>query len=459
MTSTLQQEASRKLRLSSQQTMRVAQRLYENGFITYMRTDSTTLSESALTAARAQAVELYGADAIPAEPRRYERRVKNAQEAHEAIRPAGDRFQTPDEVRRQLSGEEFNLYELIWKRTVASQMADARGQTVSVRIGSTASDGQAGRVRDRRHGHHLPRLPARLRGGPRRAGDRCRGEAAAAPPGGPVADGDDARARRPLDLAAGALHRGDAREGARGARHRPAVDVRGDHGHDPRSRLRAQAGPGARAGVPRVRGRQPARAVLLEARRLRVHRADGGRPRPDRRRRRGAHRLAAAVLLRRAGQRQATRASSTWSRTSARSTRARSTRSRSATASTCGSGNTGRISSAKAQRQTLPPGIAPDELTPERAEELLSQGQQQRELGDHPETGRAITVRDGRYGPYVTEDAPEGEKARTASLFKSMAPDTVTLDAGGAAADAAADARRVRRARRWSPRTAATAPT
>ncbi|HLX33363.1 MAG TPA: type I DNA topoisomerase, partial [Gaiellaceae bacterium] len=143
MTSTLQQEASRKLRLSSQQTMRVAQRLYENGFITYMRTDSTTLSDSALTAARSQAVELYGADAIPAEPRRYERRVKNAQEAHEAIRPAGDRFQTPDEVRRQLSGEELNLYELIWKRTVASQMADARGQTVSVKIGSKAADGRS----------------------------------------------------------------------------------------------------------------------------------------------------------------------------------------------------------------------------------------------------------------------------------------------------------------------------
>ena len=134
MTSTLQQEASRKLRLSSQQTMRTAQRLYENGYITYMRTDSTTLSESALTAARSQARELYGADAVPDAPRRYERRVKNAQEAHEAIRPAGDRFRTPDEVKRELSGDEFKLYDLIWKRTVASQMADARGQTVSVRI-------------------------------------------------------------------------------------------------------------------------------------------------------------------------------------------------------------------------------------------------------------------------------------------------------------------------------------
>ena len=134
MTSTLQQEASRKLRLSSQQTMRTAQRLYENGYITYMRTDSTTLSESALQAARGQARELYGSDSVPAEPRRYERKVKNAQEAHEAIRPAGDRFRTPEDVSRELSGDEFKLYDLIWKRTVASQMADARGQTVSVRI-------------------------------------------------------------------------------------------------------------------------------------------------------------------------------------------------------------------------------------------------------------------------------------------------------------------------------------
>src|SRR3954466_9039420 len=143
MTSTLQQEASRKLRLSSQQTMRVAQRLYENGYITYMRTDSTTLSESALTAARAQARELYGPESVPDAPRQYTRKVKNAQEAHEAIRPAGDRFRTPEEVRRELSADEFNVYDLIWKRTIASQMADARGQTVSVRIAADAADGRS----------------------------------------------------------------------------------------------------------------------------------------------------------------------------------------------------------------------------------------------------------------------------------------------------------------------------
>ena len=143
MTSTLQQEASRKLRFSAQVTMRLAQRLYENGYITYMRTDSTTLSDTALTAARSQARELYGADYVPDSPRRYERKVKNAQEAHEAIRPSGDRFRTPQSVRGELGSDEFRLYELIWQRTVASQMADATGQSVSVRVAGTA-DGNGG---------------------------------------------------------------------------------------------------------------------------------------------------------------------------------------------------------------------------------------------------------------------------------------------------------------------------
>ncbi|HCT75789.1 MAG TPA: type I DNA topoisomerase [Micromonosporaceae bacterium] len=136
-TSTLQQEAARKLRFSSQMTMRVAQRLYENGYITYMRTDSVNLSESAIAAARAQIAELYGDAAVPPQPRRYASKVKNAQEAHEAIRPAGDSFRTPGTVARELSTEEFKLYELIWRRTIASQMNDAVGQSVSVRIRAT----------------------------------------------------------------------------------------------------------------------------------------------------------------------------------------------------------------------------------------------------------------------------------------------------------------------------------
>jgi DNA topoisomerase I len=133
-TSTLQQEASRKLRFSSEQTMRTAQRLYENGYITYMRTDSVNLSETAIAAARTQAAELFGDRFVPPEPRRYTGRVKNAQEAHEAIRPAGDAFRTPGEVANELSTEEFKLYELIWRRTIASQMTDAVGSSVSVRI-------------------------------------------------------------------------------------------------------------------------------------------------------------------------------------------------------------------------------------------------------------------------------------------------------------------------------------
>ncbi len=135
-TSTLQQEAARKLRLGSRQTMRVAQALYENGYITYMRTDSPALSREATDAARRQAADLYGPEFVPESPRVYSAKNKGAQEAHEAIRPAGDHFRTPGQVARELSGDQFRLYELIWKRTIASQMADARGSTASVRLGA-----------------------------------------------------------------------------------------------------------------------------------------------------------------------------------------------------------------------------------------------------------------------------------------------------------------------------------
>ena len=139
-TTTLQQEASRKLGMSSSVTMSVAQRLYENGFITYMRTDSTTLSDSAINAARSQVRELYGAEYVPDAPRTYANKVKNAQEAHEAIRPAGDSFRTP--AQTGLTGDQFRLYELIWMRTVASQMKDATGQTVTIRLGGAAATGE-----------------------------------------------------------------------------------------------------------------------------------------------------------------------------------------------------------------------------------------------------------------------------------------------------------------------------
>ncbi|QNE45853.1 type I DNA topoisomerase [Glaciihabitans sp. INWT7] len=133
-TSTLQQEAARKLRFSARQTMSVAQGLYENGYITYMRTDSLNLSQQAMSAARSQAASLYGAESVSEKPRTYASKSKNAQEAHEAIRPAGDTFRTPSQLEGTLRGNDWKLYDLIWKRTVASQMADAKGMTASVVI-------------------------------------------------------------------------------------------------------------------------------------------------------------------------------------------------------------------------------------------------------------------------------------------------------------------------------------
>ncbi len=133
-TSTLQQESGRKLRFTASRTMAVAQRLYERGYITYMRTDSTNLSEQAITAARAAIREQYGEEYLPKDARAFRNKVKNAQEAHEAIRPAGDRIRTPADVRAELDGDEQRLYELIWIRTVACQMADARGKKLTIRL-------------------------------------------------------------------------------------------------------------------------------------------------------------------------------------------------------------------------------------------------------------------------------------------------------------------------------------
>ena len=141
-TSTLQQAGNNQLGMTAQRTMRAAQSLYENGFITYMRTDSTNLSEQAVAAARRAATELFGSDYVPESPRQYTKKVKNAQEAHEAIRPAGDAFRHPDEVRGLVDSDQARVYELIWKRTVASQMADARGFTVSVRLRAVTADGE-----------------------------------------------------------------------------------------------------------------------------------------------------------------------------------------------------------------------------------------------------------------------------------------------------------------------------
>jgi len=138
-TSTLQQEAGRKLRFSAQRTMQIAQRLYEQGFITYMRTDSTNLAETAIKAARAKVLSLFGPESLPKQPRLYQKKVKNAQEAHEAIRPAGEQFKEPASLRGKLNSDEIKLYDLIYKRTLASQMTDATGKTAKIRLCTSLS--------------------------------------------------------------------------------------------------------------------------------------------------------------------------------------------------------------------------------------------------------------------------------------------------------------------------------
>ncbi len=426
MTSTLQQEAGRKLRLSAQQTMRVAQRLYENGFITYMRTDSTTLSESALAAARDQARTLYGADAVTEAPRHYNRKVKNAQEAHEAIRPAGDRFRTPDEVRGQLTGDESKLYELIWKRTLASQMADARGQTVSVRIAGTASDGRvaefaaAGTVitfrgfllayeesRDEPSGDDEERLLP-----PLSAGDEL--TATAIDPDGhttsPPARFTEASLVKALE------DRGIGRPSTYAAIMGTILD---------RGYVRKQG----QALVPEFLAFAVVNLLEQHFPRL-VDYAFTAQMEDD------LDEIASGEERRNdwlqrfyfGGDGDAGLKELVEGRLGEIDAKAVSTIELPGTDIVVRVGRYGPYLERGDQRQTLPPDVAPDELTPERAEELLAQGKQEHELGVDPESGRTVAVRNGRYGPYVTELVNGDEKPRTASLFKSMSPETVTLE-------------------------------
>ena len=426
MTSTLQQEASRKLRLSSQQTMRVAQRLYENGYITYMRTDSTTLSESALAAARDQARELYGADSVPAQPRQYNRKVKNAQEAHEAIRPAGDRFRTPDQVRRELSSDEFNVYDLIWKRTVASQMEDARGQTVSVRIAATAADGRstefstAGTVITFRgfllayeEGLDEPSSDAEEKVLPPLAeGDALTatalepdGHSTSPPPrfteASLVKALEERGIGRPSTYAAimgTILDRGYVRKQGQALipEFLAFAVVKLLENHFPQL-VDYEFTARMEDDLDEIASGDEARTAWLQ----RFYFGEDGDT--------GLKELVEGRLA----------------EIDAREVN---------TVELPGSdivvrvGKYGPYLERGTDRQTLPPDIAPDELTAARAEEILAQGNQEHELGTDPESGRAIAVRAGRYGPYVTEVVDGDEKPRTASLFKTMSPETVTLE-------------------------------
>jgi DNA topoisomerase I len=427
-TSTLQQEGGRKLRFSSQTTMRVAQRLYENGRITYMRTDSVTLSDVALKAARAHAARVYGPETVPAEPRRYERAVANAQEAHEAIRPAGDVFKTPDELRGELSREEHSLYDLIFKRTVASQMKDASGQTVTIELGATTADERAATFRA---SGTVITFPGFLK-----AYESGRDEPS-----------DEDEERRLPALEVGQMVQATAlepqgHETTPPARYTEASLVKAleDRGIGRPSTYASIMGTILDRGyvykkgtalVPtfvafsvtqllerhfdqlvdydftarleddldRIAAGDEERVAWLQ----RFYFGDGDP---------GLHALVTDHL---------------------EGIDARDVNSIAIPGSdiVVRVGRYGPYLERGEQRASLPDDLAPDELTPARAEELLAQPSgAERSLGTHPETGRELAAKDGRYGPYVTEVLPEGEegKPRTASLFASMSLDTITLD-------------------------------
>ena len=428
MTSTLQQEASRKLRCSAQTTMRLAQRLYENGYITYMRTDSTTLSESALAAAREQVGSLFGADYVPPQPRRYERKVKNAQEAHEAIRPAGDRFRTPQDVKGELSRDEHALYELIWMRTIASQMKDAQGQTVSLRLrGSSGQDesvefGASGTVITFRGF-----LAAYEEG---RDDDRS----------GP----EDDEERRLPNLAEGdavelRTLEPQAHETSPPARFTEATLVRTleELGIGRPSTYASIIGTILDRGYVFKKGSALVPSFLAFSVVGLLERHFGKLVDYD-----FTARMEDDLDRIAAGDEQRVE----WLR---RFYFGDGTSGLHELVSDLGAIDAREINSLElgdgivlrvgrygpyvehdGRRASIPDDIAPDELTAERARELLEQPSGDRELGVDPATGRTIVARSGRYGPYVTEVLPEDakEKPRTASLFKTMSLDTVALE-------------------------------
>ena len=429
MTSTLQQEASRKLRYSAQTTMRVAQRLYENGYITYMRTDSTTLSESALTAARRQATELYGAEFIPAAPRRYERRVKNAQEAHEAIRPAGDEFRTPQQVSRELERDQFALYELIWMRTVASQMEDARGQTASLRLGAISTTGE-----DAEFGASGTVITFR---GFLAAYEEGRDEE-------PADGADDERRLPPLkpgdSVDAKSLEpQGHATTPP--ARYTEATLVKAleDRGIGRPSTYASILGTIVDRGYVFKKGTALvptflafAVTQLLEQHFARLVDYDFTARLED-----DLDRIAAGDEQRVAWLTRFYRGDANEMGLKALVTeRLDDIDPRAINSIEIGNGIVLRVGRYGPylvrgdERASVPDDTAPDELTVAVAEALLANPSADRTLGVHPETGNEIAARSGRYGPYVTEVLPEGstDKPRTASLFKSMALESMTLE-------------------------------
>ena len=437
MTSTLQQEASRKQRWGAQRTMRVAQGLYERGFITYMRTDSTTLSQTALDAARSQARELYGPEYVSEVPRRFDKKSKNAQEAHEAIRPAGDVFKTPAEVAGELTGDDFALYELIWKRTVASQMTDAIGRTATLRLGAKSADGQD--VEFSASGTVIT-----FRGFMAAYEEAADDE---------KTETDDAERRLPPlsvgdSVTASALIPQDHSTNPP-ARYTEASLVKAleERGIGRPSTYASIMGTILDRGYVNKRGSAlvPTFLAFAVTRLLEDHFAhlvdynftasmeDGldeiASGNADMKQWLSRFYFGGDDLV---GLKTLT---GDLGEIDARDN------------STFAVGDPGlginlrvgkfgpyleREADGELQRANVPMDLAPDELTVEKAEELFAIPSGERELGEHPEWGVSIVAKSGRYGAYVTEVLPEGSpktlKPRTASLFASMNLDTVTLD-------------------------------
>ncbi|UZJ30247.1 type I DNA topoisomerase [Streptomyces endophytica] len=454
-TTTLQQEASRKLGFGAKATMQVAQKLYENGFITYMRTDSTTLSDTAVAAARAQVTQLYGAGYLPDKPRTYAGKVKNAQEAHEAIRPSGDRFRTPAETG--LTGDQFKLYELIWKRTVASQMKDATGNSVTVKIGGTSADGRDaefsasgktitfhGFLKAYVEGADDPN--AELDDRERRLPQVAQGDALAARE--ITADGH--ATKPPARYTEATLVKElEEREIGRPSTYASIIGTILDRGYV------------FKKGTALVPSFLSFAVVnLLEKHFGRLVDYDFTAKMEDDLDRIARGEAQAVPWLRRFYFGEGEDASAVGAASDAGNgdgdhlgglkelvTDLGAIDAREISSFPVGEGivlrvgrygpyvERGEKDSEGHQRADVPEDLAPDELTVAYAEELLAKPSGDFELGMDPESGHQIVAKDGRYGPYVTEILPEGTpktgknavKPRTASLFKSMSLDTVTL--------------------------------
>ncbi len=453
-TSTLQQEASRKLRLASRQTMRVAQSLYEEGYITYMRTDSTALSGEAVTAARRQARELYGDSYVPDSPRVYANKIKNAQEAHEAIRPSGDSFRTPAQVAGRLSGDEFRLYELIWKRTVASQMADARGSTASVRLGALARDGRDSEFATSGTVITFRGFLAAYEEGRDEERDAGAAQAEARLPELAAGQGLDAQelladghqtTPPPRYTEASLVKALEERGIGRPSTYAATISVIQDRGY--------VTGKGS-ALVPTWLAFSVTR--LLEEHFSRLVDYDFTAAMEEDLDRIASGQEDRAAWLSRFyfgtgnGGGQAGGAAGGGDSGAPQGLKPLvddlgEIDARDINSVSVGDGIVLRVGrygpyleipgapGEEPQRASVPDDVAPDELTVAKAHELLNaHGDVDRELGVDPSTGRSVVARTGRFGPYVTEVLPDGApksaKPRTGSLFKSMQLETVSLD-------------------------------